>query len=49
MYDTAQPEADEQPAAARALGELPLFPPPLRLAGDTDDDEGESHICRGID
>ncbi|GAA2432755.1 hypothetical protein [Streptomyces macrosporus] len=48
MYDTAQPEADEQPAAGRAFDELPLSPPPLRLAGD-DDDEGEQHICRGID
>ncbi|WP_157839986.1 hypothetical protein [Streptomyces megasporus] len=49
MYETAQSDADEQPAAGRARNESPLAPPPLRLAGDGDDDEGEPHICRGID
>ncbi|MDG9702157.1 hypothetical protein [Streptomyces sp. DH37] len=48
MYDTAEPEADDPPVGMRALDELPLSPaPPLRLAGDGDDDE--PHICRGID
>jgi hypothetical protein len=50
MYDTAEPEADDPPAATRALDELTISPPPLlRLAGDGDDDECEPHICRGID
>ncbi|MEE1937921.1 hypothetical protein V1L54_00540 [Streptomyces sp. TRM 70361] len=49
MYDTVQPEADGLPAPVRALDEPGLPPPPLRLAGDGDEDEGEQHICRGID
>ncbi|HZG04855.1 MAG TPA: hypothetical protein VE546_15010 [Streptomyces sp.] len=50
MYDTAEPEIDEQSATGRVLDELSLSSPPLlRLAGDGDDDEGEPHICRGID
>ncbi|MTE19199.1 hypothetical protein F0L17_08675 [Streptomyces sp. TRM43335] len=50
MYDTAEPEAEDRPATARLHEGLPLLLPPLlRLAGDGDEDEGEQHICRGID
>ncbi|MFD1831785.1 MULTISPECIES: hypothetical protein [Streptomyces] len=49
MHDTAEPEAEDRPAA-RSSERAPLVVPPLlRLAGDGDDDEGEYHICRGID
>lgn len=51
LRESAQPVTEEC-TGQRLLAELPamaITAPPLRLAGDLDEDETEPHICRSID